>query len=184
VTKWKKTIGNVTDEEYSIVDGMSETGYIKSRNAYKINKALREGKVAELSKANQKTIETLKKIISKNKSDTDAVLIRKVDRDFINSVFGIDSKDLKAVAEEINEKQTGQKYTEKGFVSTSYKEDKNINKNYDILLDIYAPKGTNMFLTKNRTESEIILQAGTEFEIEGAVITEEGKLKILLKVKK
>jgi hypothetical protein len=49
-------------------------------------------------------------------------------------------------------------------------------------LEIYAPSGTKMFLTKNREESEIILQANTQFELEGAVLTDDGKLKLIMKV--
>ena len=180
--EWKKSIGNVTDDEYSIIDGMSDTGYIKSSNSYKINKAMREGTVHELSEGNQKTIETLKNVINKNVSDVDAVLIRKVDRNYLESVYNIKSTELKDIVDEINTKKIGETYIEKGFVSTSYKADKNINLNDDIELDIYAPKGTNMFLTKNRTESEIILQTNTRFELEGAVLTDDGKVRLLMKV--
>ena len=49
-------------------------------------------------------------------------------------------------------------------------------------LEIYAPSGTKMFLTKNREESEIILQANTQFELEGAVLTDDGKVKLIMKV--
>lgn len=61
--------------------------------------------------------------------------------------------------------------------------DKNLNNNDDVLLDIYAPKGTKMFLTKNREESEIILQAGTKFEFRGATLTDDNKIKLLVDVK-
>lgn len=179
--EWKKSIGNVTDEEYAIISGMSETGYIRSSNSYKLNKAMREGTVGELSEGNQKTISTLKEVINKNTSDRDAVLIRKVDYEYIKGVYDIDSKNVQDIVEELN-KKIGTTHIEKGFVSTSYKLDKNLNMNDKIELDIYAPKGTNMYLTKNREESEIILQAGTKFELEGAVLTDDGKARLLMKV--
>ena len=178
---WKKSIGNVTDDEYSIISGMNEAGYIRTANSYKINKAMRNGEVSSLSKESQKTIETLKEVINKNKSEMDAVLIRKVDYDYLENVFGVDSKDLKNVVEELNNKKIGEKYVEKGFVSTSYKADKNLNKD-SVELEIYAPSGTKMLLTKNREESEIILQANTQFELEGAVLTDDGKVKLIMKV--
>lgn len=180
---WKKSIGKVTDDEYSIISGMNDAGYIRNANAYKINKAMREGTVSELSDASKKTIETLKEVINKNESEMDAVLIRKVDRDYLKNVFGIDHKNLNDAIEELNSKKVGEIITEKGFVSTSYKEAKNLNNNDDVLLDIYAPKGTKMFLTKNREESEIILQAGTKFEFRGATLTDDNKIKLLVDVK-
>lgn len=179
--QWKKSIGNVTDEEYSVIGGINNNSYIGHSNSYKINKAMREGKVHELSEGNQKTIETLKSVINKNVSDMDAVLLRKVDRHYLESVYNIKSTDPKDIVDEINTKKIGKKYTEKGFVSTSYKADKNVfNDKFE--LDIYVPKGTNMFLTKNRRESEIILQANTRFELEGAILTDDGKVRLLMKV--
>ena len=180
---WKKSIGKVTDDEYSIISGMNDAGYIRNANAYKINKAMRDGTVSELSDASKKTIETLKEVINKNESDMDSVLIRKVDQDYLKNVFGIDHKNLNDAIEELNSKKVGEIITEKGFVSTSYKEAKNLNNNDDVLLDIYAPKGTKMFLTKNREESEIILQAGTKFEFRGATLTDDNKIKLLVDVK-
>lgn len=178
---WKKAIGNVTDEEYAIISGMSETGYIRTSNSYKINKAMREDTVTNLSEGNQKTIATLKEVISKNISDRDAVLIRKVDFEYLKGTYGIDSQDLQDIVKKLNDK-VGTVHKEKGFVSTSYKLEKNLNANDKIELDISAPKGTEMFLTKNREESEIILQAGTRFELEGAVLTDDGKVRLLMKV--
>ena len=180
---WKKSIGKVTDDEYSVISGMNNAGYIRNANAYKINKAMRDGTVSELSDASKKTIETLKEVINKNESDMDAVLIRKVDRNYLKNVFGIDHKNLNEAIEELNSQKVGEIITEKGFVSTSYKEAKNLNNNDDVLLDIYAPKGTRMFLTKNREESEIILQAGTKFEFRGATLTDDNKIKLLVDVK-
>lgn len=183
LTKWRKTIGNITEEEQNIISGMNETGYIRNANAYKINSAMRNGTVDKLSDASRKTIETLKEVISKNKSDTDAVLMRKLDYQYIEKVFGIDTKNLKNAVEELNSKKIGEIFTEKGFVSTSYKAAKNLNSNDNVILDIYAPKGTNMFLTRNREESEIILQAGTRFELKGAMLTDDNKIKLLVDVK-
>lgn len=182
--EWRKTIGNVTDEEYAIIDGMNDAGYIRNSNAYKINKALRDGTVDQLSDASRQTLETLRDVIDKNVSDTDAVLLRRVDNQYIEDVFGISAKDPEDIIKELNSKKLGDVYTEKGFVSTSYKANKNLNNADDILLDIYAPEGTNMFLTHNREESEIILQAGTKFEVKGATLTDDGKVKVLVDVKK
>lgn len=181
--QWKKSIGNVTDDEYSIIGGTNETSYIRNANAYKINKAMRENKIAELSEGNQKTVKTLKQVIDKNESEMDAVLLRKVDYAYLEKVFGVDTKDLKNTVAELNSKKLGKTFTEKGFASASYKEAKNLNNNDKVLLDIYAPKGTKMFLTRNREESEIILQAGTKFEFRGATLTSDNKIKLLLDVK-
>ena len=181
LVQWKKSIGNVTDDEYAIISGMNDAGYIRSSNAYKINKAMRNDDVKSLSKESQKTIDTLKAVINKNESDLDAVLIRKVDYDYLENVFGVDSKNLKNTVEELNSKKIGETIIEKGFVSTSYKADKNLNSD-SVELEIYAPKGTKMFLTKNREESEIILQSNTQFELEGAVLTDDKTVKLIMKV--
>lgn len=183
IANWKKSIGQVTDEEYEIIGGMNETGYIKNRKSYEINKAMREGTVNKLSEKVQNTIEVLKDVISRNKSVCDAVLIRKVDRDYIKNVYDIETDNLEEAVEKLNAKKLGDTYKEKAFVSTSYKADKNINKSDEVEIEILAPKGTNMFLTKNRTESEIILAPDTTFELEGAVLTEEGKIRLIMKVK-
>lgn len=181
LSEWKKSFGKVTDEEYEIISGMNDTGYIRNSNSYKINQAMRNGAVSELSEGNKKTIDTLKSVIERNVSDRDAVLMRKLDIDYIQNVFDVDTGNLKRAVEELNDKKIGKKFTEKGFVSTSYKADKNLNNNDNVLLDIYAPKGTKMFLTKNREESEIILQAGTQFELEGAVLTDDDRIKLIVK---
>jgi SPP1 gp7 family putative phage head morphogenesis protein len=180
--EWKKSIGNVTDEEYSIIDGMNDAGYIHTPNSYKINKAMREGNIQDLSENSQKTIEVLKEVINKNTSDRDAVLIRKVGKDYLESVYDVKSTELKDIVDELNAKKIGEINIEKGFVSTSYKANKNLNNNDEVELEIFAPKGTNMLLTKNRQESEIILQANTHFELEGAVLTDDGKARLLMKV--
>lgn len=181
LSEWRKSFGKVTDEEYEIISGMNDTGYIRNSNSYKINQAMRNGAVSELSEGNKKTINTLKSVIERNVSDRDAVLMRKLDIDYIQNVFDVDTGNLKKTVEELNTKKIGKKFTEKGFVSTSYKADKNLNNNDNVLLDIYVPKGTKMFLTKNREESEIILQAGTQFELEGAVLTDDDRIKLIVK---
>ena len=181
--EWRKSIGNVTDGEYAIIDGMNEAGYVRNANAYKINKALRDGTIDRLSDASRETLETLQSVISKNKSKTDAVLLRKVDDHYLKDVFGINTTNPEGIVEEINSSKLGMVYTEKGFISTSYKANKNLNNADNVLLDIYAPKSTNMFLTRNREESEIILQAGTKFEVRGATLTGDKKVKILLDIK-
>lgn len=55
---------------------------------------MRDGTIDELSDKNKKTIETLRKVIDKNTSDTDAVLLRKVDFDYLKKVFDIDTEDI------------------------------------------------------------------------------------------
>lgn len=61
--------------------------------------------------------------------------------------------------------------------STSYKANKNFNNTDKVELEILAPKETKMYLTMNRDESEIILQAGTNLRFEGATVN-EGNVKI------
>lgn len=179
--QWRRSIGNVTEDEYAIISGMNEAGYIRNSNSYKINKAMREGKINELSDESKKTMETLREVINKNVSDRDAVLIRKVDTDYIENVFGVDTNNLQNTVDELNGKKLGETYLEKGFTSTSYKADKNLNKD-SVEIEIYAPSGTKMFLTKNREESEIILQANTKFELEGATLTDDKTIRIIMKV--
>lgn len=181
--KWKKSIGNASNEEYQIIGGVNENSYIRNANAYKINKAMRDGTVDELSDKNKKTIETLRKVIDKNTSDTDAVLLRKVDYDYLKNVFEIDTEDVDTAVKKLNEEKLGNTVIEKGFLSTSYKANKNFNKNDKVELEILAPKGTKMYLTMNRDESEIILQAGTNLRFEGATVN-DGNIKMQMRVVK
>ncbi len=181
--KWKTSIGNASDEEYQVIGGLNENSYIRNANSYKINKAMRDGTIDELSDKNKKTIETLRKVIDKNTSDTDAVLLRKVDFDYLKKVFDIDTEDIDIAVKKLNDEKLGNTVIEKGFLSTSYKANKNFNNNDKVELEILAPKGTKMYLTMNRDESEIILQAGTNLRFEGATVN-DGNIKMQMRVVK
>lgn len=144
---------------------------------------MRDGTIDELSDKNKKTIETLRKVIDKNTSDTDAVLLRKVDFDYLKKVFDIDTEDIDIAVKKLNDEKLGNTVIEKGFLSTSYKVNKNFNNNDKVELEILAPKGTKMYLTMNRDESEIILQAGTNLRFEGATVN-DGNIKMQMRVAK
>lgn len=144
---------------------------------------MRDGTIDELSDKNKKTIETLRKVIDKNTSDTDAVLLRKVDFDYLKKVFDIDTEDIDIAVKKLNDEKLGNIVIEKGFLSTSYKANKNFNNNDKVELEILAPKGTKMYLTMNRDESEIILQAGTNLRFEGATVN-DGNIKMHMRVVK
>ena len=67
--------------------------------------------------------------------------------------------------------KAGEKYTEKGFLSTSGVFDKNVMSKKPVKMIIKARKGTPAYVTTNRKESEIIFGENTTLRLEKAYIS-------------
>ena len=124
-----------------------------------------------------KVIETLDKIIDRNKSDKNVLLYRNVWTNYFD-VFGIDDK-LKSgledgLSDEIEQAQVifdniiknKTVFQEKGFMSTSYNKKLNVFTNRNVHIEIKVPKGYNMYVTDNEAESETILKRNTKYNVE------------------
>ena len=73
------------------------------------------------------------------------------------------SKNIK----DINAQLSGSIYENKAFTSVSYSESKNVFTGYGVKMNVMVDKGTAGIITQNWEESELVLQAGTKFEILG-----------------
>lgn len=124
-----------------------------------------------------KVIETLDKIIDRNKSNKNLLLYRNVNLKYFD-VFGIDDK-LKSgledgLSDEVEQAQAifdniiknKTVFQEKGFMSTSYDKELNAFTGCNVHIEIKVPKGYNMYVTDNVNESEVILKRNTKYNVE------------------
>ena len=170
---------SITKEERSIVYGKGHfSGYINSSNARKINEKLRNGE--KLPSDYQEIADTLQKIIDKNSINDDIMVKRYVKGDALESLIGVKVPEYKmsmkkddfwnAIESIPSQLKKGTIYTEKGFLSTSGVDDKNVMTDKLVKLNIKAPKGTNCYVTTNNKESEIIFGQDTKLKITNCTI--------------
>jgi hypothetical protein len=150
----------------------------------------------------EQSISGLKSAIDKSRIQNNMWLFRGSDKQSLSGMLGVEeSKLIPSNAERLNKKFSGVPVKDNGFFSTGIAADAGFNNtiNYEIL----APKGTkgiyaepfSAFGGTNSTgtwdgiekgtfidsEAEMILQAGTEFEIK-SITTIGGKLTVVMEV--
>ena len=192
---YKSHSKNITKEEAAQIaahetpDGY-HGGYVATHNYATINSNMRnDGFIKKaLHPDDEKTIEAMRTVISKNELDKDLYLTRYVNADYLTSMFGVKfnpygkgeetisnsivnaanfKKHIPGVVEGLQGK-VGEIITEKAFVSTSLMGEKNIMQDKPVMLIIEAPKGTNCYVPKNRKESECILSDMTQLFVKSA----------------
>lgn len=130
-------------------------------------------------------IDAMTDIIDKSAYDFDMWVQRGVDYNGMDKFFGINSSDFYLSEKELAAKLVGTTPTEYGFISTGVAKGKGFNSK-DIILNIYAPRGTKMMYaepfsafgngfgsgwdglskqTSFGSESEMILQRNTQFRV-------------------
>ena len=170
----------ITKAERSIIYGKSYlSGYVNSSNARKLNEQLRKGE--KLSKEYRDIEIALNGVIQKNVLPDNLIVTRYVKTDALEGMFGIPfpkvkiDQDAEASWDElqafIESLKAGEKYTEKGFLSTSGVFDKNVMSKKPVKMIIKARKGTPAYVTTNRKESEIIFGENTTLRLEKAYIS-------------
>ena len=149
-----------------------QNGYIGTPHSFDINKSLRTSNPDVLSDDDRLTIKTMNKLTTENKCNQDMILDRYVDirnkEFFLPENFGLFYNEFNAeqIVNEINSNYKGIVFQNNCFVSASYKSKNNFFKGERYFkLRILTPAGTNMYLTKNKAESEVILPLGTKFEV-------------------
>lgn len=183
VEELKKRKGKITKEERRIIYGTDYlTGYIKSGNSFRINKALRNNE--ELEEDLKTIATTLQRVIDKNTMDCDIMVYRYIDEIALENMTGI--KIPKATArkskeeffEELEEAvkmlEKNTTYVEKGFMSTSGIATQNVFTTRNVLLRIGVPSGSHCYVTTNNLESEIILGQGTRLVIKEMNVENSG----------
>lgn len=179
--------------------------YVQSGNSFRMNQRMYSGDyVAGGKNKLDKDIDAFASIIGKSKLDKDSKFIRYTSMDCVDDIFnkldvswlGFDSGD-KATANYnwgnvknsqkfkdhymgmLNSNTAGKEFKFDSFTSVSYDKSANAFSNKEVLMEIYAPKGTEALYTENHAESEIVLQAGTSFKILGFEV-EGNKMKLML----
>lgn len=162
------------------------SGYVQTNNSFYINEILRGLSNAELKPNDLQTIKALDAVIARNKTEFPIRVFRNVTLDVLPHLFGnqIKGQDLSAIVEQLNRGIGIQMKKDLGYMSCSTHEGQNVMKARPIQLQIEIPKGTNCFITRNKTESEIILGRGTQLEfISAETKTTRGKLQLCIHCK-
>ena len=151
-------------------------GYVATKNSFKINLALRQGRGDSLNDYDKLTISTLDKVIKSNTLKENIILTRYAKMDIIDAITEQNSF-LKDVTSEKEMLKLINKNTavlnDKGFVSTSVVPELNYFKQNPIRFKIHAEKGQNVYMTDNFEESEMILPRNSNFVITKAAIVDE-----------
>lgn len=177
---------NLTEKQIKQIwsHNYSKGGYVSTANSRNINRILRKIGIENLNADDKETVKILRKAISKNTLKKDTILIRNVQPDWIEGVFGIKGKnhlfdfetDIKPnadVKKQIESILKGKTITENQFLSCSVNEDKNFFNSFGVRLEIHAPKGTNCYFPDNKEESECILDIGQKLSILDVTITDK-----------
>ncbi|WP_147623953.1 phage minor capsid protein [Treponema denticola] len=177
---------NLTEKQIKQIwsHNYSKGGYVSTANGRNINRILRKIGIESLNADDKETVKILREAISKNTLKKDTILIRNVQPDWIEGVFGIKGKnhlfdfetDIKPnadVKKQIESILKGKTITESQFLSCSVNEDKNFFNSFGVRLEIHAPKGTNCYFPDNKEESECILDIGQKLNILDVTITDK-----------
>lgn len=184
-----KNFSSISDDDFYLIN-KSKYRYVQSARSFSMNSFLRDGDKSVFfgdEEPFMKTIETLKKVIESNTTHKDFISDRYVDgpwlKNFISDLGLDETSEIKDIVKTLNE-NIGYTQKQLGFISTSVTPADNVFKDRPVKLEIFAPKGTHCYATKNVGESEIIFNSGVKFNLREAIFDEDkGRLilKILLK---
>lgn len=189
--KWLSEIADDMKEDlFQVQSGYGKCGYIQASDGSKaINAYLRRGEVGSLysKQEMQKTIDSMNRLIDTTTLDSNLLVDRCAGIDAIQRMgidvgeigksyrighaFCTDGVDFEKVTKNINENLVGAVLTDNGFMSASVNRDSNIFGGSDVTFTIFAPKGTNAFISDNISESEIVFKPGTQQEVIGAKVS-------------
>ena len=174
LSEWKKQCGVSTKEEYKQIykhekaDG-SKGGYVRSHRAWDFNAEMRNGKADSFDDDDKKTLSIIRELCKRNTTDRSIILDRFVDSDYLSEYKGFFNKHredlLNAAIEFVKTNMIGFNKVEKSIVSASY--GANVLTDRDIHIRLHCPKGTHLFVTKNKRESEVLFHDGLTYEIVG-----------------
>ena len=195
---------NVSKEDQEQIFKHDGGGYVATRNYSNINSNLRNDGYTrnQLTDDDKKTISALDRAITKTQTDKDYVFTRYVNADYLTNKFGIhqigfhgeqntisnmilefsnSKKQVPRITQELK-KYIGTDDIDPAFLSTSMLPDKNIMKSKSVLIKIKAPKGTDVYVPKNRKESECIFGRGVKRTIESVEFDEQQNKWIITEV--
>lgn len=175
VSEWRKQCGKCTQEEYKQINKHEKAdggkgGYVRSHRAWEFNSELREGKEHLLDADDKKTLETIRKLCKDNATDRPVILDRFVESNYLDEYKGFFNNVREDLLDDaldfVNNNMIGTNKTEKSIVSASY--GANVLTDRSIHVKLHCPKGTHMFVTKNKRESEVLFHDGLTYKIVSA----------------
>lgn len=195
---------NVSKEDQEQIFKHDGGGYVATHNYSTINSNLRKDGYSgnPLTDDDKKTISALDRAISKTQTDKDYVFTRYVNADYLTSQFGVyqtgfygeqetisnmildfrnTKKQVPRITQEL-QKLIGTDDIDPAFLSTSMLPDKSIMKSKSVLIKIKAPKGTDVYVPKNRKETECIFGRGVKRTIESVEFDEQQNKWIITEV--
>lgn len=187
--KYKQQYTELRNKQLDISSKTYITGYVGTATSWTINNYLRSGQSLD------KYVQTHNKYISGIPSTTAQ---RKMIADSYKKVINTMDKNMKPIKENITvyrnvrsdyikkvfggtenfNKVSGIKVTEKGYISTSAEKSLNVLQKRDYKMKINIPKGTKVYVTKNKAESEVIINRNAKYKINGIKTTTNSKGKI------
>lgn len=131
----------------------------------------------KLTEDQKRTIITLDAAIGNNKTEFPMLVIRNVDNNAIKALFkGIDMDgcNVPQICNKITQSTTPAITPDCGYLSVSTNATKNVFKERRFQLQLEVPKGAQMYVTENYTESECILGRETKLALISAKVETRG----------
>lgn len=131
----------------------------------------------KLTEDQKRTIITLDAAIGNNKTEFPMLVIRNVDNNAIKALFkGIDMNgcNVPQICNKITQSTTPAITPDCGYLSVSTNATKNVFKERRFQLQLEIPKGAQMYVTENYTESECILGRETKLALISAKVETRG----------
>lgn len=152
------------------------SGYVKTAHGFTINSYHRGNLkriTPQMKDVIEKTTATLDNVIRRNKLPQNIQTYRMIDKTFAYEVLGIDTFDLSKIdLTLLRGSIVGKDIADKGFLSASCIDGRNVFSERAIMLKMKAKKGTNYFMPKNKEESEIIFGRNLTNKIKDVKITD------------
>lgn len=159
--------------------------YVHTGQSFTVNEILRTG--GYQSSEFKDAVSVMSKVCNSNTIPMDCKLYRRVDDEYLDAVFGVDSFSFlnkmrngtltsemtEQFMSDLNNKISDQSFTEKSFLSTSAVAEKRayVKKPVSIVFETNA--GKKGYVTDNKAESEVLFAPGQKYEFTGARILEE-----------
>lgn len=131
----------------------------------------------KLTEDQKRTIITLDAVTGNNKTEFPMLVIRNVDNNAIKALFkGIDMDgcNVPQICNKITQSTTPAITPDCGYLSVSTNATKNVFKERRFQLQLEIPKGAQMYVTENYTESECILGRETKLALISAKVETKG----------
>ncbi len=185
-TAWGKYVSkDITDKEYEDI----YSTYIGNTRSRDINGILRANPTLSIEEALEeretmlRAATSLHNVIQKNTIPQNVLLTRNLNHSYTEKVFGLNPSQIDDICNNFNNNEVqkalkafnGTEIREMSFVSCSANPKLNVFENSPIRLELKVNKGYSAFVSEIVDESEVILDRGTAYVIEGFDVVTEYK---------